>query len=275
MNRFAFSDSSGVIKKDRFFGVGFLIIKDVGTISHLLTKNRQSAQNIRGKNKDAAITRLLSSNKKDEVIKILSNSKRFEMKFDNVRPSLIQYYQKMVDIFFSNKNNRFSAMIVDKNHPSFSGVFANDTWDAFISYAATLMLREMSNLSGDNICLLVDEISKPNSKQLTLEDALMEKINNKIRHTKKPQYQGISPNMVFGALSIESHSNNLMQLTDVLLGAVMYDFKEKVGLVSEKMKRKKEVLLLQIKNTLGVQTLAQDFTKHSPVYFSVFEAKWK
>ena len=38
------------------------------------------------------------------------------MKFDTVRPSTLVYYERMIDVFLSDKDNRFSAMIIDKQN---------------------------------------------------------------------------------------------------------------------------------------------------------------
>jgi hypothetical protein len=54
----------------------------------------------------------------------------------------------------------------------------------------------------------------------------------------------------------------------------MYDFKKKNGLTSPKTQCKKEGLVENIRKVLEISDLAQDFTKHKPAYFSVFEAKW-
>jgi len=270
MSRFGFIDSSGIIKKDRFFGVGLLMIKNVGCLSNKLVKNYQSAYNTAKENKNIAISRLIDAGKKDEVINMLRNNKRFEMKFDNLKLSLQPHYKKMVDIFFSDKENRFSAMVIDKDESNFDEAYINDAWEAYTGYSATLVLREMRNLQNDKLCLIVDEITKPKSKAFSLEETFLSKLEFK---TKKDQ--AVDFTNIFGAISIESHSNALMQLSDVLLGAVMYDFKKKNELISAMMERKKEELVKKIRETISIDNLArEDFTKHSPVYFSVFEAKW-
>ncbi len=179
----------------------------------------------------------------------------------------------MIEIFFSSSENRFAAMIVDKENPSFDANRINDSWDAYTGFSASLVLREMRNFKHDGICLVVDEITKPNSKALPLEDELVRKLTHKIKNSEKDLE--ISCDNVYGAISIESHSNQLMQLNDVLLGLVMYDFKKKAGLISQKVEKKKERLVEEVRNKLTIDTLAQDFTKHSPSYFSVFQPVWK
>jgi hypothetical protein len=269
MNRFGFIDSSGIIKKDKFFGTGLLVVKSVGDMIDKLAKNRQPAYAVVKANKDKVIEGLLAAGKQNEAIKILRASKHFEMKFDNIRPTTESYYKRMIDIFLSDPDNRFSAMVIDKEHPGFDENHVNDAWEAYTGYSASLVVREMRNLQSDSLCLVVDEITRPNNKPLSLEDTFLSKLRSKINKEPTLKFENI-----FGAVSIESHSNFLMQLTDILLGAIMYDFKKKAGMVSDEMERKKEGLVEKVRSSFGVQSLAGDFTKHSPVYFSVFEAQW-
>lgn len=267
MNRFGFIDSSGIIKRDRFFGAGLLIIKNVGDMADKLAKNAQPAYNLVRTNKDNAIEAMIGAGRKDEVIKMLRNNRRFEMKFDNVRQPTHIFYRRMIDIFLSDSDNRFSAMVIDKENPTFKGELIQDTWETYTGYSASLVVREMQNLSEDKMCLVVDEITKPHNKPLSLEDTLLSKI--RAEAGKNPS---ITSENIFGALSIESHSNMLMQLCDVLLGAVMYDFKKKNGFTSVKVENKKEDLVKQLRELLEVNTLAKDVTKERPIYFSVFES---
>src|SRR3990167_7649051 len=116
MNRFGFIDSSGIIKKDKFFGTGLLVVKNVGDMVDKLAKNCQPAYSVVKTNKDRALANLLHAGKQNEVIHILQNSKRFEMKFDNIRPTTEMYYKRMVDIFLSDPDNRFSAMVIDREN---------------------------------------------------------------------------------------------------------------------------------------------------------------
>lgn len=245
-------------------------MENVGEINDKLAKNYQTAQNIVKSNKNSAIGKFLAQGKKDEVINMLRSNKRFEMKFDNVRPSVQINYEKMIDAFFANRQNRFSAMVIDKECSTFDGSFINDVWEAYTGYSASLVVREMRNLENDRLCLIVDEITRPCHKPLSLEDTILSKLQSKARKEPKINFDN-----VFGVLSIESHSNLLMQLTDVFLGAVMYDFKKKNNLTSGAVEKRKEGLVDKIRTTLKIDCLAKDFTKHSPAYFSVFEAKWR
>ena len=255
------------MKKDQFFGTGILVVEKAGDMVDKLLKNSLPAKSVIKNNKKQAIDNLLTQGKKDEVISILRNNSRFEMKFDSLRPSTEVYFERMVDIFLSDSNNRFSAMVINKSRPNFDGNNIQDAWETYTKYAAHLVYKEMKNMPSYNFCIIVDEITKPRIKALSLEDTLLSKIRDEVIKDSSVNFSN-----VFGALSIESHSNLLMQLCDVLLGAVMYDFKKKSGITSDRTDKRKELLVSKIRQVLNVNSLAQDFTQTSSAYFNVFES---
>ena len=268
MKRFCFTDSSGILKSDRFFGTGLLVVKNVGDLGDKLYKNRQPAKALTKNSKNLQIDKLLSLGKHDEVIKMLRADYRFEMKFDHIGKTTLPYYESMIDIFLSDPDNRFSAMMIDKQNPNFDNNAIGDAWESYTKYVAILVVKEMKSLpTGDEFCLVVDEITKPRTKALSLEDTIMSKIREEITKDNTLDFS-----KVFGCFSIESHSNLPMQLCDVLVGAVMYDYKKKNGLNSERTELKKEPLVQKIRNSLGVNTLADDFTCNTKAYFNVFES---
>lgn len=266
MNRFSFIDSSGILARDRFFGVGLLVVRNVGDMIDKLVKNWQPAFSASQNNKNLHIEKLVVAGNKDEAIKILAANGHFEMKFDNLRKSTEPFYKKMVDIFLSDKENRFSAMLIDKNNPSFNNTNTHDAWENYSSYAAGLIAKEMAILTDDNICIIVDEISRPHNKPLSLEDTIFSKLRDETINNPNVKFDRI-----FGILSIESHSNMLMQLTDVLLGAVMYDFKKKNGMTSKLTEKRKDSLVDKLRQTFGVNTLAKSFEHTAQAYFRVLE----
>jgi hypothetical protein len=157
-------------------------------------------------------------------------------------------------------------MIVDKESKHFDSNGIEDTWETYTKYAANLVAKEMKLLGGDNLCLVVDEISRPRTKPLSLEDTLLSRLRTELGGDPSVDF-----NNVFGAFSIESHSNFLMQLCDVLLGAVMYDYKKKSGITSIKTQNKKEPFTQKLRSGLGVTDLATNFTQNTKAYFNVSE----
>ena len=266
MNRFCFVDSSGILAQDRFFGVGLLVIRNVGDMIDKLAKNWQPAYSTCKNNKKLHIQKLIAASKKDEVIKILERNSHFEMKFDNLRKSTEPYYKKMFDIFLSDQENRFSAMLIDKNSPAFNNGDTHDAWENYTGYTASLIAKEMINLPDDNTCIIVDEITKPSNKSLSLENTILSKLRDESIANAAIKFDN-----VFGVLSIESHSNMLMQLTDVLLGAVMYDFKKQNRMTSVLTEKRKDDFVDKMRQTFSANTLAQNFEHTTQAYFKVFE----
>jgi hypothetical protein len=63
----------------------------------------------------------------------------------------------------------------------------------------------------------------------------------------------------------------MLQAVDVLLGAVMYDFKKQQGFISEKLALRQDVVVREIRQKLGTDTLAKNYTYNKPNYFSVWK----
>ena len=79
------------------------------------------------------------------------------------------------------------------------------------------------------------------------------------------------PDNIFGVSRLESHSSLLLQVVDILLGCVMFDYKNQVGLISEKLAVKQEMVVERLREKLNTKSLAQNKTYHKPNYFSVWE----
>ncbi len=201
---------------------------------------------------------------------MIKRAYHFELKFDRISSVKISQYKEMIRLFLSNSEHRFSAMIIDKQKAGYDDNFFSTTWDAYTSYVATLVVNELGNMPNKEMILVLDQINKPRTAALSLEDTILNKI-----HKRCSKYQGKQICRVANAFRIESHSNLLMQLTDVLLGAVMFDFKDKARLITQKLKMKKEEVVKELRNNFGVTSLANTFTKHKPTYFHVWEAEFK
>jgi hypothetical protein len=267
----SFIDASGTFdSKDRFFGVGMLTVDNPGKLTDKLHLIYQRVLTISQRNREKVLNNLVEKKDYKTIISILKKSYHFELKFDRITPIKIPYYKEIIRLFLNNSKLRFSAMVIDKKKDNYNNKFFNTTWEAYTSYVATLIFNEIKNLSNYEIFLVLDEINKPKNVSLSLEETILEKIKKKFLKYDKEKICN-----VVNALRIESHSNLLMQLTDIILGAVMYDFKDKFGLLSQKLKNKKEEVVRELRDGFGVESLAFSFTKNKPVYFNVWEVEFK
>lgn len=267
----SFIDASGTFSQnDRFFGVGMLTTSNPGILTDQLQLIFQRVLAISQTYRNQKLDSFISQNKFNEAILMLKKTKRFELKFDRLSPVKFAHYKEMIRIFLSDSSNRFAVMVIDKKHPNYNDSFFKNTWDAYTSYLSTLVARELTNLPDREIFLILDEIPKPKNIKEPLEEVVIKKIEKKC----SIKYQNQKTCLLKGAVRVESHSNLLMQLCDVLLGSVMFDYKQSVGMLSEKLQKRKEEVVVVLRDGLNKQKLSQPFTIHKPVYFHVWNAIW-
>lgn len=268
----SFVDASGTFDtKDRFFGVGMLTAENVGQLTDKLYPIFQRVLAISQTYRNQTLDLFLKQNRYDQAIKMLKRTKRFELKFDRLTPVKFDQYKEVVRTFLGDGNNRFAVMVIDRQHKNYDDSIFRTTWDAYTSYLATLVVRELTNLPNQEMFLVLDEISKPKTIIKSLEETIKEKIDRQCAR----KYNNQKLCCIGGAVRIESHSNLLMQLCDVLLGAVMFDVKKNVNVLSDKLQRRKEEVVAILRNGLDKQRLDEPFTTHKPVYFHVWNAVWE
>ena len=268
----SFIDASGNFDlNDRFFGVGMLTVENPGHLTDKLHLIFQRVLAISQSYRDQKLNSLIADSKYNEAIAMLRKTKRFELKYDRITPVKFSHYKDMIKLFLSDNQCRFSCMVIDRKNPNYNDDFFKNTWDAYTSYVATLITPELLNLSEAENFLIFDEIPKPRTATQSLEETILSKITKRVT-TKYPDK---NLGRIASALRIESHSNLLMQLTDVLLGCVMVDFKIRADILSSKLRNRKEEVVASLRNGLNKSTLAGTFTVHKPVYFHVWEADWQ
>lgn len=267
----SFIDASGNFDEvDRFFGVGMLTVENPGPLTDKLQLVFQRTLAISQSYRDQRLQGLISASKFQEAILMLKKTKRFELKYDRISPVKFAQYKEMIRIFLNSEQCRFSCMVIDRKSPEYNSKFFSTMWDTYTSYISTLVVPELCNFPNSKMFLVLDEVPKPKTSQLSLEETVIAKVEKRV--LARQQSKGLAK--INGAIRIESHSNLLMQLTDVLLGCTMFEFKKKAGLVSENLKKQKEEVVKELLKGLNKSTLSGTFTEHKPVYFHVWEANW-
>ena len=114
------------------------------------------------------------------------------------------------------------------------------------------MLIKNNVRDNDRICIIADFLGKPKS-------------SNKFY---RPEIK-TSP-VVYNATMLESHASLFIQLVDVIIGCIVYDFKKK-----RETFKKYDVFKLKVcnflKEKLGIETLAESLSLHKPNDFCVRE----
>ncbi len=120
-----------------------------------------------------------------------------------------------------------------------------------------MMLRE--SIGAEQVCVLADYQEKPRRSSRYYE-----------REVTALQHEPGFPGEVFGACMLESEASLLIQVVDVLLGAVRYDFQ--LQRVTDGFGKAAKVELLQsVRDAVGWPTLAATRARRGPRHFSVQE----
>jgi hypothetical protein len=233
-NLIGFLDETGVLADDpnqRFFGLGLLKLNDTSKLYSELWKLKNKAES---KVADYRSTRFVVP------------EKSFEFKFSKINNTNFDFYINLLKIYFNIPGIRFSAFIVDKCSEYKKNSKPN-VWDSYINFSCNL-LRNSINYN-EKIFVVADYFSKPNYSK-----KFWEKEVNKIPR-------------VFNAIMLESCSTLFLQLTDILIGAVAYDYKiTRQGLKSNNSKLE---LVKFIRKKLGINSLLGNFKKEQPSHFNV------
>lgn len=137
-------------------------------------------------------------------------SRRREIKWTKVSPSKVNFYNDLVNFFFDEKELHFRGLVaLEKNkleHEFFQ--HDHDTWYYKMYYE---MLKEIFRLENSyNVYLDIKDtigIKKVNK--------LWEVLSNKLYDFKKEVIKKMQ--------LVRSHESEIMQLTDLLIGTVMYE----------------------------------------------------
>ena len=175
----------------------------------------------------------------------------FEFKFSSITGGSHEFYYELINLYSKFATLQFCSLVLDKANPAIKidEVFP-DTWEAYISYSKLLIKNNIK--PNDKVCVIADFLGKP-------------KTSNKYY---EPEIKALSE--VYNATVLESHASLFIQLVDVLVGCVVYDFRR-----SRQSEKKFDIIKGRVcdflRGKLGVKTLDANLTLHQPNYFSVWE----
>lgn len=263
-NYFAFIDESGNSRQERFFGLGLLIIDDeIGDFYDLMKPYYDKAFDT-AKLQKAERIRLLTEEKEiDQIAEIAKSNKRFELKFKYINYSNNLIYKSLIYQYFKFLHARFCALVIDRQDPKFPHTKL-DPWDVYIHRAAMLLANNVKSICPCNMVILADDLTRPKEIKKTFEKSLKDAIGKKLLASK-------IDNPIIGVTRLESHASLMLQVVDILLGAVMYDFKKEQNMISQKLQERQEIVAAEAREQLKTTSLAQNKTYNKPNYFSVWK----
>ena len=188
-NRFVFIDESGVIggASQPLFVLGALKIADTAALTHGLTRVRSRVCGRHG----TAVP-------------------RFEFRFSAITERTAGAHSEAVTLLCAEPEWELRVVVFDKARlePDLTAAYGSE-WDAQVGLTVDLV-REIAR-PGERLCVLRDAVSRPSATHVFLERELE-------RLGRDPAFAA----EIFGAVTLESHASLLIQLVDVVVGAVRH-----------------------------------------------------
>lgn len=262
-NSFVFIDESGVLDESRqkqpFFAVGLLKIADTALITEKLFQKHYDYYSVQ-KERRREMIRDLQNNPRvltqQDLNLLLLSTRHYEHKFTKVTYTTLERYCDFIDTAFDFPLY-FCALLIDKTDPKFSRLIYKNYWEAYISYTKLLCKYNTQN---NQLCVIADYMNRPSKDSRYFETEI-----NKLT-------------TVFNTVRAHSETFILLQLTDLLLGSVIFQWRQDKGFVGDSNRaRAKAEFVDHIVSKLKVPLnkkkrypLAQKITIHDPFYFSVW-----
>lgn len=173
-----------------------------------------------------------------------------EVKFNKLSEKNVDFARTAICALFETKSVDFYSYSISTKSDYYSKNFDQNPWLAYEQI--TLKLLEAALAQQEIIVLVADYVTTP--KNIRFEVETKKKFNQKKKRLA-----------LAGVCRFDSRSNDLLQLVDLLIGAITYDIKFTKGLVGGS--KHKLDIVSYLKNKLGTTTFINGFRNHN---FNIF-----
>lgn len=176
-----------------------------------------------------------------------------ELKFNKLSASNIEFAKFAVEALFDTKSLDFYSYTTKKDSWYFRDNFNSSQWVAYEKI--TLKLLDAALSEQEILILLADHVTTP--KDIKFEVDTKKNFNNSKKRLA-----------LAGVCRFDSKSNDLLQVVDLIVGAITYDLKMNAGVVSGS--KHKIELVNFLKKNLGAVSFAEGFRNRN---FNLFVEK--
>jgi hypothetical protein len=210
-----FVDETGVSldSTQPIFAVGILIVRDIATLTdrlHTASLNFNACVRERRLELQRNVKQCADGNMRPHKFqRLLEKTRHHEYKFTGLRDHNFNSYVALLDIAFSGIGTEFHAIFVERT-PEALRRLGGAAWPAYVGVTATLLKRRIR----EPAFVCCDWQTRPKNQSLVLEDELCRQ------------------SMIVGCLRMTSETSCFLQVVDLLLGAVSFDWREERGLIT-------------------------------------------
>jgi uncharacterized protein DUF3800 len=218
-----FIDETGVLASSTqtqpTYGIGLLLVPEPRTITDSFYKLHFNFRRERTTRRNQIRQRILQDGRVpsiDELNHLMSSSRHHEYKFSEATAHNLQQYIDLLNLCFSFPTLEFHALLIDRRDQRFSlAPWKNDTWHAYAAIIKELLRRRLKR----DAFAIIDLQGKPDDASVYLEDTLCH-----VPHVR-------------GCLRATSDMSIFLQLVDVLLGCVQFDWNDQQKFYDSASKR--------------------------------------
>ncbi len=176
-----------------------------------------------------------------------------ELKFNKLSKNSINFAKIVIDALFETRSIGFYSYSISTKSDYYQKNFSANPWKTYEQI--TLKVLEASLSDQEVIILIADHVTTPKDIRFEVEI-------KKVFNQKKNRLA------LAGVCRFDSKSNDLLQLVDLLIGAITYDIKFTKKLVSGS--KSKLEIVEHLKSKLGTTSFVKGFKNSN---FSIFVDK--
>ena len=153
----------------------------------------------------------------------------------------------MLEAFFDTKSISFCSYTIDKKSEYFKKEFHSDPFYAYEQVTKQLLAGSLRK--SEVLIVLADNVVTPKKNQF--------EVNVKNHLNKRFNRLAIA-----GVCRLDSRTNDLLQMADLLIGAINHELLREKGLIPNPSESKVK-FVEKFKEYLGVKTLTKDFRNYN------------
>jgi len=207
-----FVDETGVlsssIQMQPTYGIGLLLVPEPRVVTDSFYKFHFNFLQERTTRRNQIRQRVRQEGRplfESELNYLMWSSRHHEYKFSEVTHFNLQQYIDLLNLYFSFPTLEFHALLIDRRDPRFSlAQWGHDSWHAYAAIVKELLRRRLKR----DVFAIIDLQGKPNDASIYIEDTVCH-----IPH-------------VVGCLRATSDMSIFLQLVDVLLGCMQFDWND-------------------------------------------------